>query len=451
MPLYIYKAVTEKGQIVRNRVEEMNKFVLLKKLKSNKLMPIQVTQIQVNKRISKGMKKQKKNVERSDSVLKTVREQEIARNMTSKSKQFAEKAKSVLFSDIKITNRDIVIFTQNFYLLKKANFNNIHALSTIIETTENQSFRAILEDILLGVESGENMYSTMEYYTGVFPPIYINMIKVGELSGSLTRALEQAVKYLDETEAMTKKIKSILVPNLIQFFALLALLFIGTLVAIPAIQNVFEQVGSQDQLPAITLWFKGVLDKLVEFWYIPTIAVLGIAIGIYLYVRTPKGRYNYHYFKYKMPVFGPLIYAIDFSRLSKAILLNIRNGMRIQEALETSKSISNNLVMLSLIESSINNMLTGQTWIEPFERSGLSSPMITEMLKIGMQTDLAEMMEKLVEYMDIDIDNIIKRIMKVLPQIIYVIVGILLIFVTIVVLVPMIYVYMGTWMFSAYL
>lgn len=182
MPLYIYKAVTEKGQIVTNRVEEINRFVLLKKLKNNKLMPIKVTQIQVNKKASKGMKKQKKNVESSDSVLKTVREQEIAKNMTSRTKRFTEKAKKVLFSDVKISNRDVVIFTQNFYLLKKANFNNIHALSTIIESTENPSFRAILEDILLGVESGENMYSTMEYYTGVFPPIYINMIKVGELS-----------------------------------------------------------------------------------------------------------------------------------------------------------------------------------------------------------------------------------------------------------------------------
>ena len=269
--------------------------------------------------------------------------------------------------------------------------------------------------------------------------------------GSLTRALEQAVKYLDETEAMTKKIKKILVPNLLQFVLLLVLLFVGTLVAIPAIQKVFEQVGSQDQLPAMTLWFKDVLDKIVEFWYIPTIMVVGSVIGIYLYVKTPQGRYNYHYFKYKMPIFGPLIYAIDFSRLIKAILLNIRNGMRIQEALETSKSISNNLVMLSLIESSINNILIGQSWIEPFEKSGLSSSMITEMLKIGMQTDLAEMMEKLLEYMEIDIDNIIQKIMKVLPQIIYIIVGVLLIFVTIVVLVPMIYVYMGTWMFSAYL
>ena len=152
-----------------------------------------------------------------------------------------------------------------------------------------------------------------------------------------------------------------------------------------------------------------------------------------------------------MPIFGPLIYAIDFSRLVRAILLNIKNGMRIQDALQTSKSITNNLVMLSLVESAINNILIGQSWIEPFEKSGLSSPMITEMLKIGMQSDLAEMMEKLLEYMEIDIDNIMAKIMKVLPQIVYIIVGALLIFVTLVVLVPMIQIYMGTWLFSAYL
>ncbi|MBQ2917330.1 MAG: type II secretion system F family protein [Clostridia bacterium] len=194
MPLYIYRAVTPKGQVVRNRVEEMNRFMLLKKLKSNGLMPISVTQIQMNKKASKIIRKQKKNVESSDSVLKTVREQEIARNMKSKTRKFAENTKRALFSNIKITNRDIVIFTQNFYLLKKANFNNIHALSTIIETTENQSFRAILEDILLGVEAGENMYSTMEYYAGVFPPIYINMIKVGELSRIFNKSIGASSK-----------------------------------------------------------------------------------------------------------------------------------------------------------------------------------------------------------------------------------------------------------------
>ena len=72
------------------------------------------------------------------------------------------------------------------------------------------------------------------------------------------------------------------------------------------------------------------------------------------------------------------------------------------------------------------------------------------MLKIGMQTDLTEMIEKLVEYMDIDIDNTLEKIMKTLPEVVYAIVGVVLIFFVIVVLVPCVQVYMGNFLFSAY-
>lgn len=76
--------------------------------------------------------------------------------------------------------------------------------------------------------------------------------------------------------------------------------------------------------------------------------------------------------------------------------------------------------------------------------------MITEMLKIGMNTDLAQMMEKLLEYMQIDINNLLDKTIKVLPQLVYAIVGVILIFFVLVVLVPCIQVYMGGWLFSAY-
>ena len=174
-------------------------------------------------------------------------------------------------------------------------------------------------------------------------------------------------------------------------------------------------------------------------WYIPVLIIVGLVAGVLFYINTPKGKYNFHYFKYKMPIFGDLIYALDFSRVMKAMLLNLKNGMRIQEALEVSKNVVNNYVMLSMIETAINNILMGTSWIEPFERAGLSKPMVTEMLKIGMQTDLTEMMEKLVEYMELDIDNIMTKIMKALPQIVYAIVGVVLIFFVLVVLVPVSY------------
>lgn len=276
------------------------------------------------------------------------------------------------------------------------------------------------------------------------------MIKVGELSGSLTNSLQQAVKYLDETEALNKKIRSILIPNIVQFVLLFVLLIVGSLVAIPTIQGIFEELGTKDSLPAITIWFSNFIQGAMDMWYIPLGIILAIVGLIIAYINTPKGKYNFHYFKYKMPIFGSLIFALDFSRLMKAMLLNLKNGMRIQDALEVSKNVIQNYVMLSIIETSINNILVGSSWIEPFENSGLASPMTIEMLKIGMQTDLPEMMEKLVEYMEMDIDNILTKITKALPQIMYLIVGIVLIFVVIVVLVPCIQVYMGNFLFSAY-
>ncbi len=443
MPTYIYRAVTNSGLIVRNRVEAGSKQNVIRTLKENDLMPISIEQIAYS---SKKKKTKKKNIKDIEEIMKNVNTTQINTKKTSTVK---EKINMYLSKTEKITSRDLVIFTQNFYLLKKANFNNIHALRTIIESTENVTFKGVLEDILAGVEAGENMYTTMEYYSDIFPFIYINMIKVGELSGSLTNSLEQAVKYLDSSEALNKKIRGILIPNLIQFGLLLVMLVVGVIVAIPAIQNVYEEMGSTDTLPGITLWFQGVVNNIIEFWYVPVIVIATVVAIIIFYINTPKGKYSFDYFKYKMPIFGQLIFALDFSRLMKAMLLNLENGMRIQESIEVSKNVIQNYVMLSIIETSINNILIGDSWIEPFEKSGLAKSMITEMLKIGMQTDLTEMMSKLVEYMEIDIDNIMQKIMKVLPEVVYLIVGIVLIFFVLVVLAPCIQVYMGGFLFSA--
>ena len=422
MPTFIYKAATSTGMVVRNRVEAGSKQSLIRILKNNDLMPISIEQVAYS---SKHKNTKKRNIKDIEEIMNNVNTTQIRAKKEMSTK---EKINMYLSKTEPITSRDLVIFTQNFYLLKKANFNNIHALRTIINSTENITFKGILEDILAGVEAGENMYTTMEYYSDVFPYIYVNMIKVGELSGSLSNSLEQAVKYLDSSAKITKKLKNILIPNIVQFVFLIIMLVVGTLVAI---------------------WFQGVMNGLIEYWYIPTGIIIAIVAGILFYINTPKGKYNFDYFKYKMPIFGQLIFALDFSRLMKAMLLNLKNGMRIQESLEISKNVVQNYVMLSIIETSLNNIIIGESWIEPFERSGLAKSMITEMLKIGMQTDLPEMMDKLVEYMEIDIDNIIQKIIKVLPEVTYLIVGVVLIFFVLVVLAPCIEVYMGGFLFES--
>ena len=445
MPVFIYKGITDKGLIIKNKVEEESKQKLLDRLKSNNIMPIDVTQIGLS---SRGTT-QRKNLAKSKEIFKEVNMATIDVKTDKKSKNKSlDKVKKYFAVRKKITTRDVVIFTQDFYLLKKANFNNIHALSTIMQSTENPSLKDIIEDILAGVEAGEYMYQTMEYYPDIFPYIYTNMVKVGELSGSLSNSLEQAVKYLDESTELTKKIKKILIPNILQFVGILVLLVAGTLIAVPQIEKLFEDMGSNAKLPAVTLWFRDFLNSAMTYWPIPTMIIAGIVAVVILYINTPRGKYNFHYFKYTMPIFGKLIFSLDFSRLMQAMELNMSNGMRIQDALDISKNITNNQVMLAIIEASMNNMLTGNSWIQPFEDSGLCSSMQTEMLKIGMQTDLPEMLRKLKEYMNADIKNTMDKITAILPQVVYSIVGIVLIFFVVVVLVPVIQVYMGGFMFD---
>ena len=442
MPEYIYRAVDKNGIVVKNKVQEKSKHSLIKRIKANDLTPIDVVQT------SLGKYKKRTTVTNMDELMKLAGD---ATQNQSKGRKFTvkEKLRMKLSGGEKITVRDIVVFTQNFYLLKKAGFNNIHALSTLVQSTDNSSLRGILEDVLAGVEGGDYMYTTLEYYSDIFPYIYINLIKVGELSGSLDESLRQAVDYLDTSTALNKKLKSILIPNILQFCVLLLILIAGSMYVVPIIQNVFKQVGSTEELPWYTVAFSNLLTQLTKVWYIPLIIIGAIVAVIYVKIQSPKGKYNWDYFKYKMPIFGKLIFDIDLSRVISAMLLNLKNGMRIQEALEVGKNVVKNYVMLSIIETSINNIIIGQSWVKPFEDSGLTSPMVTEMLKIGMQTDLPLMMEKLVEYMDMDIDKNIQNIVKVLPQILYTIVGALLILITIVVLVPCIQVYMGNFLFSA--
>ena len=443
MPEYIYKAVDQNGIIVKNKVQDKSKQSLIRRLKINGFTPIDITQTSFGKYKKSGSK----NIKNMDELIRIASESDSAYNARRLTRK--ERLRMKLSQKDKVTSRDVVVFTQNFYLLKRAGFNNIHALNTLIQTTENASLKGILDDILAGVEGGDYMYTTMEYYSEVFPYIYINLIKVGELSGSLDESLRQAVIYLDNSTTLTKKVRAILIPNIIEFVALTVLLFAGSIYLIPMIQGVFEQVGSTDTLPWYTIAFSNFLTQVQKVWWIfPLLVAIPFVYVNYL-VKTPKGRYKWDLFKYKMPIFGKLIFAIDFSRLSNAMLLNLKNGMRIQEALEVSKNVIKNYVMLSMIESAINNIIIGDSWVKPFEDSGLASPMITEMLKIGMQTDLPQMMEKLVEYMDVDIDQIMNRIVKTLPQLLYSIVGIMIIFITIVVLVPCISVYMGTFLFSA--
>ncbi len=444
MPDFKYRAVLRNGKIIRGILTAKSKSDVIQMIKDTKMTPISI-----NAKKIKRPAVQKKKIDFNKLGKVANKNSEKLKKVALSNKGGPQKSKlaSILTSDVSLGGgvkpKDVLIFTNALYILKKAKFNNITALESVYNSTENKKLRDIIEEMMIGVESGETMYSTMVKYPNVFPPLYANFVKVGEESGSLDNALQYGRQYMESSMKLRKTIRGILIPKILQFVLIVGGMMVALLFGAPMIENVYDMFGSDKQLPAATQVAISISKWLVSNWYI----VLGVIMAIFLiykiYVATPIGRYNVDKIKIKFPVFGKLNLNILTNKFFQAMSLNMKNGMRIQDSLEISKSVTNNYYFLALIETGKNNLLSGGSWIEPFEIEGAFTPMTIEMLDIGMKTDLVEMMGKIEEYVEEEINEAIAATVKALPDIMYVFIGIVLIFFVITVMMPLIDVYMG--------
>lgn len=434
MPSYRYKAIAEDGTISVGRILALDKESAINSLKEDKLQPISI------KELSKRKKELKYNI--TDVKAKKKRKKHTPRKRL-KDMNFIE----ILTMDVnfskKVTSQDILVFANDFYILKKAKFNNIEALQTICDGTENNYFREVLEDILYKVKNGEMLYSSMELYSDIFPEMFINFIKVGEESGTLDTALSYAREYIEKSNNLKKTVLSTVIPRVLQFTFIMVAMFIALIIGVPLLQKVYDMFESTKQIPKATLIALDVANFLMKYWYIILLVIVAVIVIIYMYIKAPRGRYFKDKMLLRLPIIGRLNTNILVSRFFQAMLLNLKNGMRIQESLEVAKNVSRNYYFASVVEVSKASIANGESWYKPFEEKGIFNKMMVQMIDVGMKSDLAEMMDKVNEYINIEIEESLKKFTKALPEITYLFVGIALVIFTIVVLVPLINMYMG--------
>lgn len=433
MAEYKFRALMRDGSITRGKLNSNSKHQLISKLKEAKLQPIFIKKI-----------KTKKVKVKRNSVDKLMSKTNLSAFSSKSNFKEASKNKIKIEAFSRVKTSDIIAFTNNLYILKKARFTNIQCLEVLYEGTENIAFKDIIEDILISVQNGEKLNVAMENYSNVFPLMYINFVKVGEESGALEQALLHARDYLESNIKLKKQVNSVVIPRLLQFILIIALIFVGVIVGVPIMQDVFDIFSSDAEIAEATMIAFNVVNWILEYWYFFVIGIILIVVAFFAYISTPLGRYNYDRTLMKFPVVGKLITNITISKFFEAMLLNLRNGMRIQESLEVSKGVTSNYYFLSIVEVAKNNSIVGESWITPFEETNVFNAMTTEMISIGMKTDLTEMMSKINVYIKDEINESMERFSKWLPEVTYAVVGVAMIIFVIVIMVPMIEIYMGT-------
>ncbi len=423
------KVLTPQGQVAEIKVKENDKISCMKKLKRNGMTPI--------------------SIEPSFNILKNKKSKKITATIHSRKKKKSFLLKTI--NDIELFNKvsieEIKDFTEDLYTLRKSNFSTKHSLRTIINKTENTYFRECLIDVLNAVDSGKYLYKAMKEHKDVFPHVYINLIKTGELTKSIDESLKHSITYLEDEQKIKKKVKNILLPNIVSFFGIIAMLVLAILIVIPNLQNILMSYGSNIKMPKILTIISQIIHIIVKFWYIWLLILIGFGIWGTKFINSEKGKNKIDSFKYNNKLIGKLLYLLDFSRVIRSIFLNLQNKMRIEDALEISKNVTKNTYMFGLIEKSINNVYVGKSWLDVFSNEKLLNPIILELLKKSEKTKAIQDFTSALKYLDKDIEKEINKVLKKLPEISYIFVGLALLLFVVTVLVPCMQIYLSGLLF----
>lgn len=336
-----------------------------------------------------------------------------------------ERARSAVFGQFSanITSMDLVVFCRQLATLIDAGISLVAGLNILHEQVSHAQFKKIILCVKNDIEAGNSLHASFAKYPHVFPTIFINMIRAGEISGSLNEILDRAAMYFERMENLKRKIKSALMyPALVISMAFLILLFL-MLKVVPTFKGIFLSLGGE--LPLPTKILLAVSDMSVKF--VPFLILFFIVFSIMFqkYIHTEKGSIRLDEVKLKLPLFGEIVSKMAISKFSRTLATLVRSGVPILQSFEIAGKASGNKVIELATEQIRGNMRAGENISEPMEKTGKFPPFVVRMIAVGEQTaELEKMLSKISEYYDNEVDESLSGLTSMIEPLVICFLGI---------------------------
>ena len=293
----------------------------------------------------------------------------------------------------------------------------------------------MLEAIGRQVEKGSTLFEAMAKNPEVFTPVYVNMIRAGETSGLLGQSLDRFVTLADRELRTRQRVKEatrypkiVILSLTIAFAVLIAFVF-------PRFAEVFSRFNTP--LPLPTRVMIGINHVFHTYWYLILPVFFGTPFLIRHYIRTAKGKYLWDRFKIRIPVFGPLFLKIALSRFAYIFVMLNRSGIPILQTLEITASTIDNVILSQTIEEIKRKIQGGSSLTNAMSESGKFTPLVIQMLSVGETSGtLDEMLMRVTEYYDIEVENSIKKLSSYVEPTLTFFLGIVVLFLALAVFLP---------------
>jgi MSHA biogenesis protein MshG len=340
-----------------------------------------------------------------------------------------------LFNSKTISPDELIVFTRQLHTLYSAGLSITYAFQALMDQTENAWFRGVIGQILASIEGGSSFSEAMERHPKVFDPLYINMIKAGEAGGILDMTLDRLAQMLEHAKETQERIRAATrYPKIVIISLLLAVIILMTFV-IPQFVKLYS--GFKVPLPIPTRILIGANNLFHDYWYF--LLLIGAAgyWSVRTYIKTESGRWNWDNQKIKLPVFGPIFLKTALSRFARVFGNLTRTGLPILQTLEMVSMVVGNVVIAKVVGDIRDSARRGKGLVEPMKGSRVFPPIVIQMMAIGEETGkVEEMLMKVSEYFDRDVEYAIKNLSASIEPILLACVGGMVLFLALAVFMP---------------
>jgi type II secretion system protein F len=318
--------------------------------------------------------------------------------------------------------KDLFAFTQELSTLISAGLpldRSLHILGTL---TENERLKEALKEVVKRIEGGSSLSEALGNYPRIFPKLYVNLLRAGESGGFLEATLSRLAQYLQTSKEVRDQLISVMIYPLILTFVMGISVTILITFVIPRFTKIFSDMGGTIPLPTqIVIAFSKIITG---YWWAGLGVLVLIYLGLKMYTKDDERRWRWDRFKLKWVAIGDLIKKVEVARFSRTLGTLLQSGVSILPALNLVKEISQNSAISRSIAYIHDRLREGKGISKSLEETDVFPPLAIHMIGVGEETGrLDEMLIKVAEAYELNVQTTVKRVVSLLEPVIILIMG----------------------------
>ena len=346
-------------------------------------------------------------------------------------------AKQKTFRSKKVKADEIVIFSRQLATMVDAGIPIMQAIDALQEQVTHPTFKRVLISIRDDIQHGNSLSAAFAKHPAVFDSLYVNMIKVGETGGVLSKILDRISSYLEKTLRLKRKVQAALIYPIVVVCMAVIITVILLVKVVPTFAGIYASFNRE--LPAMTQLLITISNILRHYLLFLVGGIVVIVVGLKQWHKTPQGALIIDRSVLRLPIFGSLLRKVAISRFSRTLATLIQSGVPILESLEiVGKTIGNRLLEL-VVEDVKTSVREGESLAAPLSKSGVFPPMVTRMIGIGEKSgQMEKMLLKIAEFYDDQVDAAVDGLTSIIEPLIIGFLGIVIGFIVIALFLPII-------------